>query len=355
MSQFYVKHEKEYEELLMLAKGIEPFLGVWFCPVIFWMTGTFQAVAVKLPILILDLPLPESPSTFDPITLTSLRMEAINSSDQTHQHANSLLHPPPSSTVRLIKHTYPSPEPVLIPPTNIHRRPLLPTSTPIQCETKKTFCCSDLSATSSSSAKNILNSLGIPSPAAVASTSAPAASPPLAILAKCCGNLFGLVGVDCTPVSVSTLSSHLASTRRLRLPRPLRTPARPRRRTQAAHAAAQHLNPLRQCHIRAAFRAAPRRPFQSPGRLHRPARAAHPAARQCEALPPPRILVARQHHRPGHLARLRIDSFKHPIVIFTRQQLCNVQRRPHEFSFVIHCVFKQHTQQLGLSFLFSQI
>ncbi|KAJ7496533.1 hypothetical protein FB451DRAFT_1385930 [Mycena latifolia] len=38
-----------------------------------------------------------------------------------------------------------------------------PSSTPHQCNTKKTFCCSDLTATSSSAAKSIISGLGISS------------------------------------------------------------------------------------------------------------------------------------------------------------------------------------------------
>ncbi|KAJ6543626.1 hypothetical protein DFH09DRAFT_1322083 [Mycena vulgaris] len=37
-----------------------------------------------------------------------------------------------------------------------------PSSTPVTCASKKTFCCSDLTETSSSAATNILSGLGIP-------------------------------------------------------------------------------------------------------------------------------------------------------------------------------------------------
>ncbi|KAJ6567773.1 hypothetical protein DFH09DRAFT_1363356 [Mycena vulgaris] len=51
-----------------------------------------------------------------------------------------------------------------LPPRRRHgAKRTTPSSTPFHCDTKKTFCCSDLTASSSSSAKNILSVLGIPS------------------------------------------------------------------------------------------------------------------------------------------------------------------------------------------------
>ncbi|KAJ7503245.1 hypothetical protein B0H11DRAFT_2222523 [Mycena galericulata] len=55
-----------------------------------------------------------------------------------------------------------------LPPLPPRRRQLgakrsTPSSTPFHCDTKKTFCCSNLEAASTSAAKTILSGLGIPS------------------------------------------------------------------------------------------------------------------------------------------------------------------------------------------------
>ncbi|KAJ7681666.1 hypothetical protein B0H17DRAFT_1205649 [Mycena rosella] len=95
---------------------------------------------------------------------------------------------------------------------------LTPSSTPFHCDTKKTFCCADLPAMSSAAGKNAISGLGIPSTSCGEhiGTGCVAAIGDSCIIgtpATCCGNLFGLVGIDCTPVapSASSSSSHSAT------------------------------------------------------------------------------------------------------------------------------------------------
>ncbi|KAJ7680014.1 hypothetical protein B0H17DRAFT_1206164 [Mycena rosella] len=93
---------------------------------------------------------------------------------------------------------------------------LSPSSTPFHCDTKKTFCCADLPAASSAAGKSTLSGLGIPSTSCGEhiGTGCVAAIGDSCIIgtpATCCGNLFGLVGIDCMPVTPSTSSSRAAS------------------------------------------------------------------------------------------------------------------------------------------------
>ncbi|KAJ6468706.1 hypothetical protein DFH09DRAFT_1345007 [Mycena vulgaris] len=105
---------------------------------------------------------------------------------------------------------------ILIDPLKQRSHSASPSSTPVTCDTKKTFCCSDLASTSSSATTTILSGLGIPvsSCGAHIGTGCIAAigeSCSIGTPAKCCGNLFGLVGIDCTAVTVSTSDSHSGS------------------------------------------------------------------------------------------------------------------------------------------------
>ncbi|KAJ6598468.1 hypothetical protein DFH09DRAFT_1304250 [Mycena vulgaris] len=92
-----------------------------------------------------------------------------------------------------------------LPPRRRHgAKRTTPSSTPFHCDTKKTFCCSDLTASSSSSAKNILSVLGIPSSSSgdyigTGCVAAIGNSCLIGTPATCCGNLFEVAAIDCTP------------------------------------------------------------------------------------------------------------------------------------------------------------
>ncbi|KAJ7766360.1 hypothetical protein DFH07DRAFT_769902 [Mycena maculata] len=91
-------------------------------------------------------------------------------------------------------------------------------STPFHCASSQTFCCSNYESSSSAAATDLLSDLGIGSSSCgekigtgcVAMSGDSCSS---GTAAKCCGNIVGsaLVGIDCTPVTVSSSSAHPAS------------------------------------------------------------------------------------------------------------------------------------------------
>ncbi|KAJ7506989.1 hypothetical protein B0H11DRAFT_188225 [Mycena galericulata] len=111
-------------------------------------------------------------------------------------------------------------------------------STPFHCDTKKTFCCSRYESSSSPAASSILSGLGIHSSScgekigtgcvAISGDSCSSGTTP----ATCCGNIVGseLVGIDCTPITISTSSSHPASS----------SSSVPRSSSSAAHSSSAH-------------------------------------------------------------------------------------------------------------------
>ncbi|KAJ6552250.1 hypothetical protein DFH09DRAFT_1366356, partial [Mycena vulgaris] len=85
-------------------------------------------------------------------------------------------------------------------------------STPFHCDTKKTFCCTGLEATTSSAATSVLSGLGIPASSCgdnigIGCIAALGDTCLIGTPSKCCGTLFGLVGIDCAPVTASSSSS----------------------------------------------------------------------------------------------------------------------------------------------------
>ncbi|KAJ7489369.1 hypothetical protein FB451DRAFT_1167049 [Mycena latifolia] len=198
-----------------------------------------------------------------------------------------------------------------------------PSSTPVNCDTKKIFCCSDLKATSSSSAKSILSGLGIPSNSCGEhiGTDCVAAFGDSCLIgtpARCCGSLFGLIGIDCTPVSSSTSTSHAGSSSSSRpasssVPASFHTSSTPRSSSSSsAHSSSAH----------SSSSASVSRSTSSTSR----ASSSEASSSRASSSTSHRILL------PGELG-LYLPFF----------------------GVVAHRVFKQRAQQFGLPFLFSRI
>ncbi|KAJ7267152.1 hypothetical protein C8J57DRAFT_1510261 [Mycena rebaudengoi] len=91
-------------------------------------------------------------------------------------------------------------------------------STPFHCEAKAKFCCSSLRSSSSASSKATLKNLGL-SPSSCGSqigfgcAAATGGKCDNGTPSECCGNLYGDIGIDCSPTTFSSSSSAASSTR----------------------------------------------------------------------------------------------------------------------------------------------